>query len=41
MEKILQPDQWDLIREAAIVVVGFVIRFFELRRRKKSDDTGV
>ncbi len=37
MEKILQPDQWDLIRETAIIVVGFVIRFFELRKRKKND----
>lgn len=41
MEKILQPDQWDLIREAAIVVVGFVIRFFELRKKRKFDDPGV
>lgn len=41
MEKILQPDQWDLIREAAIVVVGFIIRFFELRKKRKSDDSGV
>lgn len=41
MEKILQPDQWDLIREAAIVVVGFIIRFFELRKKRNSDDSGI
>lgn len=35
MEKILQPDQWDIIREAAIVLVGFIIRFLEKRKIKK------
>lgn len=37
MEKILQPDQWDLIREAAIVLVGFIIRFLEKRKMKKEN----
>lgn len=33
-QEIFNPDKWDLIREAIIVAVGFVIRFFELRKRK-------
>ena len=37
MEKILQPDQWDIIREAAIVLVGFIIRFLEKRKMKKEN----
>lgn len=37
MEKILQPDQWDLIREAAIVLVGFIIRFFEKRKMNRGE----
>jgi hypothetical protein len=37
MEKIIQPDQWDIIREAAIVIVGLIIRFLELRKIKKND----
>lgn len=32
---LLNPDKWDLIRESIIVVTGLIIRFFELRRRKK------
>jgi len=37
MEKILQPDQWDLIREGALVIVGLLISFFELRKKKKNE----
>jgi hypothetical protein len=33
-QEILNPDKWDLIREAIIVSVGFIIRWFELRRRR-------
>jgi len=32
--EILNPDKWDLIREAIMVGVGFLIRWFELRRRR-------
>jgi hypothetical protein len=34
MKEILNPDTADLIREAIIVSVGFIIRWFELRRRR-------
>lgn len=36
-QEILTPDKADLIRESIIVIFGLIIRFFELRKRKKSE----
>lgn len=33
--QIFNPDKADLIREAIIVITGFVIRWLELRKLKK------
>jgi hypothetical protein len=35
MENLFNPDKADLIREAIIVITGFVIRWLELRKLKK------
>jgi hypothetical protein len=35
MENFFNPDKADLIREAIIVITGFVIRWLELRKLKK------
>jgi hypothetical protein len=36
-KEILNPDTADLIRETLIVIVGLVVRFFELRNRKNKE----
>lgn len=33
--ELINPDKADLIRESIIVIFGLIIRFFELRKRKK------
>jgi hypothetical protein len=35
MQNLFNPDKADLIREAIIVITGFVIRWLELRKLKK------
>ena len=35
MTEFLNPDKADLIREAIIVFIGFIMRFIELRKIKK------
>ena len=36
-QEIINPDKADLIRESIIVIFGLIIRFFELRKRKKGE----
>jgi hypothetical protein len=36
MKQIFNPDAADLIRESFLVVFGLVLRFLELRKRKKN-----
>jgi hypothetical protein len=36
MNEFIQPDKIDLLREALIVIIGVLIRYFEKRKIKKS-----
>lgn len=36
MKQIFNPDTTDLIRESFLIVFGLVLRFLELRKRKKN-----
>jgi hypothetical protein len=36
MSEFIQPDKIDLIREALIVIIGVLIRYFEKRKIKKA-----
>ena len=38
MSEFIQPDKIDLIREALIVIIGVLIRYFEKRKIKKSNN---
>jgi hypothetical protein len=38
MQNLFNPDKADLIREAIIVITGFVIRWLELRKLKKQNN---
>lgn len=34
MSEFIQPDKFDLIRETLIVLIGFIIRYFEKKKLK-------
>jgi hypothetical protein len=34
MSEFIQPDKFDLIRETLIVIIGFIIRYFEKKKLK-------
>jgi hypothetical protein len=36
MKQIFNPDAADLIRESILIVFGLVLRFLELKKRKKN-----
>jgi hypothetical protein len=38
MNEFIQPDKIDLIREALIVIIGLLIRYFEKRKIKKVEN---
>jgi hypothetical protein len=38
MENFLNPDKIDLIREALIVIIGVLIRYFEKKKIKKVEN---
>jgi hypothetical protein len=35
MNEFIQPDKIDLIREALIIIIGVLIRYFEKKKIKK------
>lgn len=37
-QEIINPSTADLIRETIIIVAGLIIRFFELKKRKRKSD---
>ncbi len=38
MNEFIQPDKIDLLREALIIIIGVIIRYFEKRKIKKVED---
>jgi hypothetical protein len=38
MSEFIQPDKIDLLREALIVIIGVLIRYFEKRKIKKASN---
>ena len=38
MSEFIEPDKVDLIRETLIIIIGFIIRYFEKKKLKKNDD---
>jgi hypothetical protein len=38
MNEFIQPDKIDLLREAFIIIIGVLIRYFEKRKIKKVEN---
>ena len=38
MNEFIQPDKIDLIREALIIIIGVLIRYFEKKKIKKVEN---
>jgi hypothetical protein len=38
MNEFIQPDKIDLLREALIIIIGVLIRYFEKRKIKKVEN---
>ena len=38
MSEFIQPDKIDLLREALIIIIGVIIRYFEKKKIKKVEN---
>jgi hypothetical protein len=38
MNEFIQPDKIDLLREALIIIIGVIIRYFEKKKIKKVEN---